>query len=369
MFMKRVLCLLLCLIWVLGLAGCGFFSQPEPQAPVVDSTPEPEPEPEPEPPKYLNPLTGEYSRDTEYAGRPFAVSINNIEAGLPQSGVSMADIVVEIETEGGITRLMCLFTEPEKAADGLGSIRSLRHQFLGAVYQWNPVVVHIGTSNYTTDYIWARGIVTMNGYYSDDFIYVNQARRAGGYASEHTKYTDAEHLAIGMDEFDLSGDWNPTSPTAFPFHTGETSLALAGGTAQHITYAFSRAYDGDFRFDAASEKYLKFQHGEPHIDAGNNNAQLAFDNVLVLFAPVSGLYGELIDVDYSAGGEGFYFNGGRYEHFSWTKDGYDQDFVFTKDDGSPLVLNPGTTHLGVVRASLRDSLGIDQPEEVLDSQD
>lgn len=329
-------------------------SEPEPE-------PEPiiEPEPEPEPVLFQNPLTGLYDREYEYTGRPFAVSVNNITYGLPQSGVSAADIIVEIETEGGITRLMCIFTEPEKAAGGIGSIRSLRHQFIGAVYQWDPVIVHIGTSDYTAEYLWARGIRTMNGYNSESFIYIDQKRREN-YDSEHTKFTDAEHLRAGMQDstFGLSPDWNPTVPTAFNFVAKGEVANLSGGTARNIKYEFSKDYDGDFRYNETSGTYKKFQHGNPHIDAGNGNAQLAFENVLLLFAPVYGLYGELIDVDYSAGGEGYYFSGGRYEKITWTKDGYNQNFVFKKDDGSALVVNAGKTHLGIIRNSFKDTLSI-----------
>ena len=254
---------------------------------------------------------------------------------------------------------MCLFTEPEKAEGGIGSIRSLRHQFINAIYQWDPVIVHIGTSNYTDDFMWARGIKTMNGYNSESFIYINQ-ERLETYASEHTKYTDAEHLQAGMEDaaFGLSPDWNPTSPTAFNFASADEPVVLSGGSATSIYYEFSSDYDGDFRYDAAAGTYRKYQHGNAHIDAGNNNAQLAFDNVILLFAPVYGLYGELIDVDYSGGGEGFYFCGGKYERITWEKGTYTDDFVFTKANGSVMQINPGKTHLGIIRTSFRDTFTI-----------
>jgi hypothetical protein len=357
--MKKFLCLLLCFFAALPVSGCDFFAAPGPD-------PEPEPqtvaEPPPEPEYFQNPLTGLYDLEAPYSGRPFAVSVNNIEAGLPQSGVSAADIVVEIETEGGITRLMCVFSAPEKAAGGIGSIRSLRHQFIAAIYQWDPVIVHIGTSDYAEEYMWARGIRTMNGYYSDSFIYIDK-QRSQSYASEHTKFTDATHLQEGMEDgaFSLSSEWNPAGGAAFNFAPKGETAGLTGGAARNINYDFSKYYDGDFRYDEASGKYLKYQHGSPHIDAGNGGAQLAFDNVLLLFAPVYGLYGELIDVDYSVGGEGYYFCGGSFERFTWTKDAYDQEFVFKKADGSDLVINAGKTHLGIIRTSFAGSLLIDQP--------
>ena len=42
---------------------------------------------------------------------PYAIMINNIKEGLPQSGVSQAEMIYEAQVEGGITRLMALFQD------------------------------------------------------------------------------------------------------------------------------------------------------------------------------------------------------------------------------------------------------------------
>ena len=56
---------------------------------------------------YRNPLNGEPMKQA-YAGRPVAVVVNNLKQALPQQGISQADIIYEIEAEGGITRMMAL---------------------------------------------------------------------------------------------------------------------------------------------------------------------------------------------------------------------------------------------------------------------
>lgn len=353
--MRKLLCLLLCFLLLLGLAGCGPLSAPADKPAVLlfgDDT-----GPAPPPAGYLNPLTGLYDRDTPYTGRPFAVSVNNIDVSLPQSGISVADIMVEIETEGGITRLMCLYTQPELALGGIGSIRSLRHQFVYAVAQWDPVIVHIGASDYTDEYIAARGIRTMNGYYSESFLYIDADRRQH-YDTEHTKFTDYEHLMAGMQDpiFSLSPTWSPVSATAFSF--AESPVVPQSGDAARVRFSYSNAYDADFAYVALTGKYYKYQHGDLVVDAGADNAPVGFDNLLVLFAPINGLYGDLVDVDYSGGGQGYYFCGGRYEAINWQKDAYNQNFVFYGADGSVLSINPGTTHLSVVSTARAGSLDI-----------
>lgn len=351
--MKKTLCLLLCLVVLCTVAGCGSL----PGA----SSPPPLPEAPAAPTLYLNPLTGRVDRESPFTGRPFAVSVNNIDVSLPQSGISQADIMVEIETEGGITRLMCLFTQPELATGGIGSIRSLRHQFVYAVDQWDPVIVHIGTSDYTQEYIAARGIRTMNGFYSESFLYID-ADRAKTYATEHTKFTDYDHLMAGMADpaFNLSSDWQPASATAFHFSDADAPTVPAGGIAARVGFNYSGGYDAEFVYIPLNGQYYKYQHGNVVIDAGNGSLPISFDNVLVLFAPIRGLYGDLVDVDYSDGGSGYYFNGGRYESITWRKDAYNSDFVFIRADGSELTVNAGKMHLSIVSVSRAGSLSIEE---------
>ena len=114
--------LAVCLGLLLCLApGCSFLyheeetSAPRPvvtprpaePAPTPKPTPTPTPSPEPE---NVNLLTGVADLSEEAVGkRPVAVMINNIEAALPQYGISEADLLFELPVEGGVTRLMALY--------------------------------------------------------------------------------------------------------------------------------------------------------------------------------------------------------------------------------------------------------------------
>ena len=362
-FVSVLLCLLLCLSM---LGGCGKEDIPEitisdpGQSGQTEPQPEPEPEPEPEPVRLnYNYLTGLYDLpDARVGKRPIAVSVNNNYASWPQYGISKADIIVEIETEGGITRLMAIFSDPSDAGY-IGSVRSLRHQFLEGVYQWDPIITHIGTSDYCNERLWMYGVSTLNGYYTEDFLYVD-TKRMETYASEHCKFTSAELIPAGIEALGLREDLETEMPPAFNFTTDEENKILpADGEANQIRFEFSSAYDGDLRYNPEDGRYYKWQDGEKQIDAGNDNAQLAFDNCLLLFAYIGGIANtELVDVYYAGGGEGYYFSQGRYEKISWEKPEWDGDFIFTRADGSELVLNTGTTYLAVIRDYFDDTLEI-----------
>ena len=74
-------------------------------------------------------LTGEPVDEKIGLQRPYAIMINNIKEGLPQSGVSQAEMIYEAQVEGGITRLMALFQDVDHV-EKIGSIRSARHYYI-----------------------------------------------------------------------------------------------------------------------------------------------------------------------------------------------------------------------------------------------
>ena len=60
--------------------------------------------------KGANALTGQADKNLSGSLRPLAVMIDNVKAALPQRGLSEADIVYEMVTESGITRLMAVYS-------------------------------------------------------------------------------------------------------------------------------------------------------------------------------------------------------------------------------------------------------------------
>ncbi len=80
----------------------------------------PQPAPSPTPPPE-HPFTG---RPVEQRRPVLAVKIENTSAGKPQMGVRSADIVYVEQVEGGLTRLMAIFSS--KLPAKVGPVRSAR---------------------------------------------------------------------------------------------------------------------------------------------------------------------------------------------------------------------------------------------------
>ena len=76
----------------------------------------------------VNPLTG--LEDMKSAtSRPVAVMVGNNDKSRPQYGIEKADMLIEGETEGGITRIMAVFSDASRVPDAVGPVRSARSPF------------------------------------------------------------------------------------------------------------------------------------------------------------------------------------------------------------------------------------------------
>jgi hypothetical protein len=77
--------------------------------------------------------------------RPYAFMINNIIYAQPQCGISGADIIYETLAEGGITRMMAIFTDLTDVG-AIGSIRSIRSYYVDISLAYDAIPIHAGGS-------------------------------------------------------------------------------------------------------------------------------------------------------------------------------------------------------------------------------
>ena len=95
---------------------------------------------------FRHPLTGEVLEEP-WKGVAAASTINNAPDALPQYGISQADVFYEIEVEGGITRMLAVFTDMEEVGS-IGPVRSARSYFNNITAAYNIPLFHCGGSNY-----------------------------------------------------------------------------------------------------------------------------------------------------------------------------------------------------------------------------
>jgi hypothetical protein len=157
-------------------------------APTPTSTPEPEL-------PYVNPLTGEGCQ-TDIAGqRPVAIMLNNLKKALPQLGVSQADIIYEVNAEGGITRMLALYQSVEDVGE-IGSVRSARDYYVSLALGHDAVFLHAGGSPgaYTAIKEWGvTALDCVNGPY-EGTLFWRDADRRKTMGLEHSVLTSGEKI-------------------------------------------------------------------------------------------------------------------------------------------------------------------------------
>ena len=355
--MKRIFALLLvCLL----LCGCGggetpadtTASVPETTGTVPPETTEPSVTLDPGA-EYFNPLTGE-KVEKPYTAMPTAVVINNIKACMPQYGIADADMFFEIETEGGITRCLAIYTDLSKV-DKIGPVRSARTYFNSVAASFDSTLIHCGGSvnalkakydlNNTLD-SWKHIDQRFNG----NYFYRDQDRKDQGYALEHTLFTTGEKLLAALDKKGYNEE--KSKLTDFGYQFAETP-AITGESAQKITVTFRAKKTTDFAYDQATGLYKASQYKKDHIDK-NTGATVTYRNVLVLqtkqWTEKEGSYNRSY-YDLIGEGEGYFACDGKIVPIKWSRKSVSEPFSYTLADGTALTLGVGRSYIGVIATS------------------
>lgn len=336
---KRFLSLLLCAAAGLSLfAGCDNSGAPSGSGSQSESVSSSKPAP------VVNPLTGE-DGFTATGKRPVAVMVSNIKESLPQWGITSADIVYEAVTEGGITRLMCMYADPS-AVPKVGPVRSVREYYPQFSEPFKALFVHFGGSTTGYDALKEYKTEDIDGLsMANTCFQQEQARVQKGIGKEHTYYTNASLIAAGAEKKKYSMDG--TTPKAFSFVEPGASATLAGDTVDKATVRYSGYTTAVFQYDASAGKYLKSQYGKPHVDA-NNDAQVAVDNVVILYSPTSPVPNTYLTRYDLTSGSGYYLSKGKAVPLTWSKGAYNQNFVLKDENGAAVQFNTGKTWVCVV---------------------
>ncbi len=361
--MKRTLAVILLICLLLGACGNNAetpVSTGETVATTVETTAETQAATQPvalEDGSYRHPLTGERLTEPSTA-RPVAVVINNIKACLPQHGISKADIFYEIETEGGITRCLAIFTDLGKVGV-LGPVRSSRTYFNHLSTAYDAPLIHCGGSPKAKKGMydeknkleqWNHIDQMSNGKY----FYRDQKRLDKGFNLEHTLFTTGEKLTSALEarKYDMVVE----NGVSYGLQFAETP-EFTGSSAKEILVEFRGSRSTEMKFDEATGLYLATQWykttEKTHID-GETNEQISYRNVIVLLADqwttkegkVTRSYYQLTGT-----GKGYFACDGKIVPIKWSHDKVTNAFSYTLEDGTPLTLGVGRTYIAVTSAT------------------
>lgn len=309
---------------------------------------------------YQNPLNGEAIAEP-YTGRPVAVVINNIQNALPQYGISQADFIYELVTEGGITRCLAVFSDVSDVGT-IGPVRSTRTFFNNIALSYDAPLIHCGGSqpglagHYDENGIRIDGWQHINEQYYGQYFFRDHVRYESGYSWEHTLFTSGELVSQALtdkgytqhdDRFLALQPENVNYGLQFA-----DVVALDGESATDLTINFRYGKTTSMTWNPETGLYEASQYGSDHIDAATGKT-LAYRNVLVLCTSQWSVYEGDYDrsfYDLSGSGNGYFICDGQIVPITWHRDETRGSFTYTLEDGTPITLGVGSTYVGITAA-------------------
>jgi hypothetical protein len=281
--------------------------------------------------------------------RPIIVQIDNAIPARPALNLSAADVVYEYVAEGGVTRFSAIFTKEDPGV--IGPVRSARLAALEIARQFEALLVYHGASTGVQERIWNGGIYFVSFHGPGT---ANLHSRLGNRPVPHNSVTSLRRV---RDHATAQGI--PPRVTSWPnFPRGD---APAGGTpAERLRVGFaapggasSRAYEAEFRYDAAEERYRRFTNGAAQMD-GVTGQHLSGETVVVQVAPivVTDIVEDILgsrSLDYQLQGEGaaYYYRGGLRWRGRWIRSDAFAPTTFLGPDGEPFPFAPGPVWIAI----------------------
>lgn len=281
------------------------------------------------------PLTG-VPRTTDLDHPAVVVKISNTPPAHPHRGLGDADVVFVEPITGATTRLAAIFhsTLPEEA----GPVRSLRPMDAPIAGPTGGILANTMAQQWVLDYVDANADVANIG---------TLRVPRGTYHIDETR-TAPNHVFAQPDELlALSDRTDPPEP--FLRHAESMELSSPqrdGSAASAVTIGYGGSSTATWTYDAQQKRWLRSEEWSDHVL--ENGEQVAADNVIVLQAardtsfPQAGPEMTILDL-VDASGPLQLFTGDAVATGQWTKEGANDPFEFTTEDGEPLLLAAGTT--------------------------
>lgn len=314
------------------------------------------------PPLVPGPLDGQATPRAQAIRRPLAIIIENYAPdSRPQSGLSQASTVIETLAEGGITRFMAIYLE--KDANRVGPVRSTRMYFDNWAAAFHAILAHVGGNDDAQAMLWhlpkVFNIDENRWEVSLTDTGTNLFWRSSDRVAPHNMYVNTATLrgyAIKNQQ-----DWAYTN-ASFP-HKAPAPLKQRGH-ATTIDISFQDPlnphpdsdYAVQYQYNRASNTYLRFMGGQPHVDVANGKP-IAPSNVIIMRTgqavpdPNAGITPDSILIPTIGSGQAWFFRDGKVATGTWRQANQNAPLEFFNAHGGQVTFNPGQSWIEVVPPS------------------
>ena len=272
--------------------------------------------------------------------RVMAVKIDNHPNARPQSGLQIAEAVIELPVEAGLTRFIALFHTLDTSY--IGPIRSIRPTDAALVKHVGAPLQISGGQPWILALVADTGAQILKEAGSGNSTFRIDARQA-----PQNLYGDTTAMRERADGLGHADD-----PPAPMFIFGEPTAGTEQAT--EIQLAWSNGTTVRWVYDGG--RYARFHGDTAHewVDEAGGGGQIAFDTLVVLTARrytallPAGVTGSSVPaLDTIGSGNAFAFFEGSVVEGSWSRDTIEEPFALTLADGRTMVLPPGRIWISV----------------------
>ncbi|MDF1498486.1 MAG: DUF3048 domain-containing protein [Patescibacteria group bacterium] len=272
--------------------------------------------------------------------RPFAVMLAGDLEAWPVSGVSSADLVIEMPVvTNGITRYMAFYVCSEPAE--IGSIRSARHDFIPLAMGFDAIYAHWGGSHFALDKLNSGIMDNVNALYLDGSVFY----RKPGLPKPHDGFTTIERLR----EYSQRMNYRLESKfEGYSFYENESPIDKNG----ELKIGYHSVFGVDYNYDFETNSYLRYK-GKKEDKDRLTSEQISVKNVVIMFAASRQIEGQYNDMDVEGEGDATVYQNGWEIKGKWKKDKADMKskLYFFNEAGEEIKFVPGKIWIQVVQTN------------------
>lgn len=256
----------------------------------------------------VSPLSGVPCQN--YQRRPIAVMLSSDEVARPLSGLTSADLVVEMPVlVGGITRMMAVFACD--LSEEIGSIRSARHDFIPLAQGWDAIYAHWGGSHFALDQLSKKIIDDLDALTNPYDVFY----RKNTVAKPHNGFTSGERLLKTIERLGL----RQTANLSGYLHQLTMENNSHSDRPGVLVVGYPSVSKVEFKYDPTINKYWRWRNKTKELDR-NNLEQVVAAAIVVVRAQSQYLEDQYNDVALDGQGLCEVYQNGSRQDCQWQKD-------------------------------------------------
>lgn len=298
-------------------------------------------------------LTGEWVDPSIGMNRPVAIMFENTSVVQPTYNSSKASMYVEIEAEGGITRIMEFF-EDYSDMDRIGNVRSTRPYFVYLANSYDALLLHCGGAIEAYTEIFDLGLANN--------LDINRecsqfAFRASDCKAPHNLFIDTEGIDKAIDYKGYDRTHDASYGGNFKFNEDDANEIVPDGEDAAVVVVYQSNPKPWFEYNEEDGLYYRYEFGSKQMDKVTGE-QLAVKNIIIQETQIAAYYDEQnhdrVDVDIVGKGNGKYITNGKAIDITWSCSGNGEVTHYYDLSGNEIVLNQGKTWIDITDVDYTD---------------